>query len=324
METALTVTTNSDLALMPVMDITMALNRREQITLFVKQIMKNGVDYGVIPGTGDKPALLKAGAEKLTTLFGLTKKFTIIDRVEDWTGAEHDSEPFFYYVYRCSLYRGDLLIAEADGSCNSHETKYRYRKGERICPKCGQANIRKSKQGGGWYCWAKLGGCGATFQAGDKTIEGQEVGRILNPDIADQANTILKMAQKRALVAATLLGTSASEYFSTKEVPGMDEDDASFVESEPVVTQPDKPTTESGNGNGIPRKPGDLLTTVNNRVLVQYDNIDHLRNALIAELGDGWNWPKYNDTAGWQQALDTALAHARAKEQPAEQDELPF
>lgn len=324
METALTVTANSDLALMPVMDIAMALNRREQITQFVKRIMKNGVDYGVIPGTGDRPALLKAGAEKLTTLFGLTKKFTIIERIEDWTGIDHDGEPFFYYVYRCSLYRGDLLIAEADGSCNSHETKYRYRKGERVCPKCGQANIRKSRQaGGGWYCWAKLGGCGATFQDGDKAIEGQEVGRILNPDVADQANTILKMAQKRALVAATLLGTSASEYFSTKEVPGMDEDDQAGDDESKPATSPVAPKPASGNG--VPTKPADLLETVNRRVTVPYDNLLHLNKTLKGELGEDWNWPKANDANGWQQALDTAVNHARAKEQPeAEQDELPF
>jgi hypothetical protein len=38
--------------------------------------------------------------------------------------------------------------------------------------------------------------------------------RIPNPDGADVVNTIQKMAQKRALVAATLLATSASEFFT--------------------------------------------------------------------------------------------------------------
>jgi hypothetical protein len=35
-----------------------------------------------------------------------------------------------------------------------------------------------------------------------------------NPDVADVVNTIQKMAQKRALVAATLIATSASEFFT--------------------------------------------------------------------------------------------------------------
>jgi hypothetical protein len=38
--------------------------------------------------------------------------------------------------------------------------------------------------------------------------------RIPNPDVADLVNTIQKMAQKRALVAATLIATSASEFFT--------------------------------------------------------------------------------------------------------------
>jgi hypothetical protein len=38
--------------------------------------------------------------------------------------------------------------------------------------------------------------------------------RIPNPDVADAVNTVQKMAQKRALVAATLIATSASEFFT--------------------------------------------------------------------------------------------------------------
>jgi len=45
--------------------------------------------------------------------------------------------------------------------------------------------------------------------------------RIPNPDGADVVNTIQKMAQKRALVAATLLATSASEFF-TQDVEDAD------------------------------------------------------------------------------------------------------
>ena len=201
-------------AIMPVMNIQLATQRFSQVAEFVQGIMKRDVDFGVIPGT-DKPTLLKPGAEKLTTFFGLSKRFEIVEKVEDWMGTNHNGEPFFYYLYRCLLHRGDLLIAESDGSCNSFEAKYRYRKAERVCPECGQANIRKSKQKeGGWYCWAKTGGCGSTFADDNVNIIRQEVGRVSNPDICDQVNTFQKMAQKRALVAATLLAVNASEFFT--------------------------------------------------------------------------------------------------------------
>ena len=200
---------------MPAMSIELAIERYNTITEFVSRVLRKDVDYGMIPGT-DKLTLLKPGAEKLTTFFGLSTRFQLIERIEDWTGEDHGDEPFFYYLYRCQLFRGDLLVAEADGSCNSRETKYRYREAQRVCPECSQAAIIKGKEeyGGGWLCFRKKGGCGAKFSTGDQTIESQQVGRIANPDIADQVNTIQKMGQKRSLIAATLLAVNASEFFT--------------------------------------------------------------------------------------------------------------
>jgi len=138
--------------------------------------------------------------------------------------------------------------------------------------------------------------------------------------------TMLQLAamERKALPVGDFIDQETGEVLEIPANVPLPENPFDEGDFEPEPAEPKAPPVTNGNGNGIPRKPGDLLTTVNNRVLAQYDNVDHLRNALIAELGHGWNWPKYNDTAGWQQALDTALAHARAKEQPAEQDELPF
>jgi len=201
-------------ALMPVMSIETATERYQTIVEYVGKLMKVDTDYGKIPGT-DKNTLLKPGAEKLCTLFGLSKRFSLIERIEDWNGTQY-GDPFFNYIYRCGLYRGEFLIAEADGSCNSRETKYRWRKAERTCPTCGNATIIKGREeyGGGWLCFAKKGGCGAKFHDNDEAITSQQTGRVPNPDIADQVNTIQKMAQKRALIAATLLAVNASEFFT--------------------------------------------------------------------------------------------------------------
>lgn len=235
-------------AAMPALKLEQAVERRNATIGFVRSLMIDGTDYGKIPGAGDKPTLLKPGAEKLCTFFGLRPTFTEVRVIEDWTGKDHNGEAFFYYWFRCHLLKGGEIVAEGDGSCNSHESKYRYRKAERLCPVCGKANIRKGKDN--WYCWKKTDGCGATFAFGDKSIEGQEVGRVLNPDVADQANTLLKMAQKRALIAATLIGVNASEFF-TQDVEDMVEAviDASFrvVESLP---RPTAPQQGAAGGNG--------------------------------------------------------------------------
>lgn len=202
--------------LSPVVNVETAIARYSQLKEYVSRVLKDKFDYGVIPGT-DKKTLLKPGAEKLTTLFGLTKKLQIVDSTEDWDGTGiGNGEPLFNYVYRCSLFKGDLLIAEADGSCNSRETKYRYREGHRKCPVCNSAAIirGKAEYGGGWLCFSKKGGCGAKFPDNAAEIEKQQTGRVPNQDIADQVNTIQKMAAKRALIAATLLACNASEFFT--------------------------------------------------------------------------------------------------------------
>lgn len=224
----------------PVISIEQAIARHRMLSSYVSQVMQEGHDFGAIPGTGTKPTLLKPGAEKLTTLFGLTKRLFIVEKTEDWTGRD-DGEPFFYYLYRCALYRGELLIAEADGSCNSRETKYRWREAQRKCPACGVAAIIKGRAeyGGGWICFGKKGGCGAKYAEDSPLIMQQQVGRIANPDVADQVNTIQKMAAKRALIAATLLAVNASEFF-TQDI----EDFAHDVQPEPLP-EPPKPTKPS-------------------------------------------------------------------------------
>jgi hypothetical protein len=249
-----------DRAFLPVMSLDAALARSRQVTEFVQKILRPGTDFGNVPGT-DKPTLLKPGAEKLCTFFGLRKVPEVIEKVQDWTGAEHGGEPFFYYIYRYNLYHGDVLVASGDGSCNSWEKKYRYRNADRACPQCGAAAIKRSKYPPredphaqpGWYCYGKAGGCGGNFAADDPSIAQQKAGRVPNPDVADVVNTVLKMAQKRALVAATLLAVNASDFFTQDVEDQVDEHEAP---QEPAPARPAKPTASvkaparPANGNG--------------------------------------------------------------------------
>jgi len=201
---------------MPVMSMETALQRRSMLVEFTRKIMIPDQDFGVIPGTGTKPTLLKPGAEKLCSFFGLEPEFHQVVEEVDWTGAQHGGEAFYYIRYSVRLHRGGRVLGVGEGSCNSWESKYRWRQGARKCPKCGQEAIIAGKEeyGGGLLCWKKKNGCGATYQDDDPVIKNQQVGRIPNPDIADQINTIQKMAQKRALVAAVLIATGASEFYT--------------------------------------------------------------------------------------------------------------
>jgi len=200
---------------------------------FIRSVLREKVDFDTIPGA-TKPCLLKPGAEKLTSFFGLATIFENVAVVEDWTGKDHGGEIFLFYRQKCKLYRGERLMASADGSCNSWEKKYRYRSSSRRCPVCGKETIIKGKAeyGGGWICYGKKGGCGEKFTDNDERITKQETGTVVNPDVAEQANTILKMAQKRALVAATLIATGVSDYF-TQDIEDYRYVDTRFVEAKP-------------------------------------------------------------------------------------------
>lgn len=214
METAIV---SSNHYVSPVTTVQDAISMHQQMKKYIESALHKDVDYGVIPGAGDKPTLLKPGAEKLTKFFGISVKLPkdLREAELDWTGENHNGEPFFYFSYTAQAWYGDVLVAECEGSANSWEKKYRYRQADATCPNCGKATIRKSKkQGEGFYCWSKLGGCGAQFKANDERITRQETGTIKNPDPAEVVNTLQKMAQKRAIVGVTLLACNASEYFT--------------------------------------------------------------------------------------------------------------
>jgi hypothetical protein len=188
--------------------------RVAQLDQFYRDVMQDGTDYGKIPGT-DKPTLYQPGAQMLDQIFGYVPTFEVTaSSVIDWGRPI----PFFHYIVRCRLVSGRTgeTVAEGIGSCNSHEDKYRWRNAKRVCPSCQAEAIIKGKAeyGGGWLCFKKNNGCGAKFRDGDASIEGQIAGRVENEDSASLENTISKMAQKRAHIAATLNATGASRIFT--------------------------------------------------------------------------------------------------------------
>jgi ssDNA-binding Zn-finger/Zn-ribbon topoisomerase 1 len=242
--------------------------------------MKRDTDYGRVPGT-TKDTLFKPGAEKLTNFFGLSPTFDVIESELDWTGQNHGGEAFFYYQYRCTLYHAGVAVGQGVGSCNSWEKKYRYRKAGHVCPDCGESAIIKGKQeyGGGWLCYRNKGGCGHKWA--DGSAQAQEFvnvkpGAVKNDNPADQVNTIDKMAQKRALVAAVLIAVNASEFF-TQDIEDMPD----------IVDGSYEPVTPPHSGNGQPPEPPreDAFPLDPNPLEVEEiidDEIDHVTAALEA------------------------------------------
>lgn len=200
-------------------DLTAQVRKIQEV---MKAVMRVGEHYGVIPGT-DKPTLLKPGAEKLCLTFRLDPEY----ETKEIMDGDH-----LTVISKCTLFHiaSGQRMGSGMGSCSTKESRYAYRRGSRKCPKCNAETIIKGKAeyGGGWLCFKKKGGCGAKFGDGDATIESQSTDRVANDDKADQYNTILKMANKRSLVAAVLVVTAASDIFTQdiEDLPALAEEAA--------------------------------------------------------------------------------------------------
>lgn len=110
----------NNLSLIDDMSIQQVAQTMQKITQFqkvIQQTLRQNHDYGIVPGT-DKPTLLKPGAEKILMMMGLRSEFEIVDSTRDFENG------FFQYQVRCKLYKGDMLITEGLGSCNTKERKY--------------------------------------------------------------------------------------------------------------------------------------------------------------------------------------------------------
>lgn len=236
----------------PIFNRTEMIQRKEDIAYIIANVLVDGIDYGVMPNSGKKEKVLKkSGAEKMMSTFGLTPTFEDVKIIEDWTGAEHGGEPLFYYRFKCRLYRGDLLLGEADGSCNSWEEKHRYRwvqkkqaemlgldpktlptKGGVITLVEPAFAIDKAENTGPYgkppEYWEKFRAAILNRTAlktermkknGEKMpawgiTEDSTFYRIPNQNFGDVVNTCQKIGQKRAMVAAVLIVTNCSDSFT--------------------------------------------------------------------------------------------------------------
>lgn len=167
------------------------LEAHRETSALIEKALKKDRDYGVIPGTGDKPTLLKPGAEKIVLSFGCRSEFVLDHCIEDpdrrvqwrkrskewygpkggrrfkWKESEGESIGFYEYRYTCRIFSRETgeLLGEAVGVCSTMESKY-----------------------------------------------------VDRP--RDSQNTAAKMAQKRALVAAVLMTFGLSDQF-TQDVEEM-------------------------------------------------------------------------------------------------------
>lgn len=226
-------------------------------TLRREGVLKIDKDFGKVPGT-DKETLLKPGAEKLCSAFRYRPEFVALDKEITWDS----STPRVFYRYECRLFEIEtgFSVATAIGSCSSMEKKYRWRwvDPEDVEPTLDLARLKSrttikseftfavekaettGKYGKPAEYWQEFNDAITNKTAVKTTKETpnykgaaweivRKQYRVPNDEVFDLINTIDKMAQKRALVAATLIGCNASEFFT------QDVEDFGTIDAEVVV-----------------------------------------------------------------------------------------
>lgn len=159
-------------------------------------VMKEGVHYGEIPGT-DKPTLLKPGAEVLMSTF----RIAVDPQIDDLSSADE-----IRYRVRCigTHQTTGIVMGAGIGECSSNEEKYKWKRANRREFDHTPEDRRRIK-----------------FGYDRQKREEYEIQQV-RTEPADVANTILKMAKKRALVDFTLTALAASDCFA-QDLEEMDE-----------------------------------------------------------------------------------------------------
>lgn len=174
---------------------------RAQVNLVqevMQAVMKEGTHFGKIPGT-PKPSLWKPGAEVLAATFRIAVSY----RVEDLSTPD----TVRYRVIAIGTHQtSGTTLGEGAGEASSNEEKYKWRKASGIREyEATPADRRRLKFG---Y---------------DREKRQEYDTKQVRTEPADVANTILKMACKRAQVAMTLNVTAASDIF-TQDIEDLPEE----------------------------------------------------------------------------------------------------
>lgn len=172
---------------------------RERVNLVqtvMQGIMKKDTHYGTIPGT-PKPTLYKPGAEVLCVTFRIAQEYRIEDLSDALTARFRVTCVGRHQVT-------GVVLGEGVGECSSAEEKYKWRKA--VCAEEFDSypeNMRRLKF--------------SSYQGNVKKVT------QVRTEAADLANTVLKMACKRAMIAMTLNVTAASDIF-TQDIEDLPEE----------------------------------------------------------------------------------------------------
>jgi hypothetical protein len=169
----------------------------------MRDVMKSDTHYGKIPGC-DKPTLYKAGSEVLLTTFMIGTRVEVEDLSSD--------DCFRYRVKVIGFHQPTgRILGEGVGECSTDETKYKWKRTYI------KEEFDDTPEGRRKFHYSKSKN-GPTYK-----------NMMIRTEPADLANTVLKMAKKRAQIDFTLTALGASDIF-TQDIEDLPPDVAKAVD----------------------------------------------------------------------------------------------
>lgn len=233
----------------------------------MRGVMKKDTHYGIIPGT-QKPSLWKPGAEVLCTLFRIAVDPEVVD-------LSANGEIRYQVRARGVHQLSGTILGTGIGECSSAEDKYAWRAA--VSEMEFDATLEDRRR----FKFYKGGGTAQQVRT--------------NP--ADVANTVLKMAKKRAQIDMVLTATAASDIF-TQDLEDLHE--AGIVDE--VQQQPEQPPAPAapqrkagGQGKATPAQVKLLHARIDQSGVPENAFIRHFDIDSVAELPFG----KVDDALQW-------------------------
>lgn len=289
-------------------------NRYAQFVEFSKEIMKDKLDYWIIPGVS-KPSLFKPWAEKLRLVYGLQ---VFIEK----TGETLDIDRDFYDVnYMATVKdKNGLVLGMCEWSCNTMEDRYNFSSWKDVSKpmkdwKQDDLEIERLKAEG--LGKRKRGNSGWIWQQREQVKSWK----------LTHKNTIQKMAQKRAYVGVILNATWASEFY-TQDVEDMNIGNAEVIEIKEEKNQTSAPVQTQSSSPQATEKP--WFNKPQLEELSQKKNFINSFNSgddLIAEVEKTYriSWMMKDEIKGlWCDIYTPYKASEETEEQKKADCDLPF
>lgn len=242
-------------------EIRAQVNRIQEV---MTAVMKKDTHFGVIPGT-QKPTLYKAGSEVLLSTF----RIAVEPEVEDLS----TSDEVRYRVRAIGRHQtSGIVMGSGLGECSSNEEKYRWRRA--VCDQ----EFDETPEDRRREKW---------FRGRDEPYKQKQIRTVP----ADVANTVLKMAKKRAQIDMTLTALAASDIFTQDVEDAPEEMREAAGEDRPRA----QPRSKGGNGKATEKQIKLIGVKLEQAGIPEAELLKHFEIEALADLPFG----KVNDALAW-------------------------